>query len=115
MCLTRVGVTGKWHSYQTLPTIKTAPLLVLVSGKVGGWVGDWRWEGWVSLPSSFPPPSPPCQDEMVPPIQMRELHRLQRARSCKLVEFPDAHHMDAYDADPERYFMALAEFVNSHA
>ena len=67
-------------------------------------------------PSSRPLPLlHPLQDEMVPPIQMHELHRLQRARSCKLVEFPDAHHMDAYDADPERYFMALAEFVNMHA
>jgi len=53
------------------------------------------------------------QDEMVPPKQMFELHRIQKAKSCKLIEFPQAHHMDAYDTEPQKYFTALAEFVNT--
>ena len=50
---------------------------------------------------------------MVPPKQMLELHRIQKAKSCKLIEFPEAHHMDAYDVEPQKYFSALAEFVKT--
>ena len=57
--------------------------------------------------------SPLKQDEMVPPKQMFELHRIQKAKSCKLIEFPEAHHMDAYDVAPQKYFSALAEFVKT--
>lgn len=46
---------------------------------------------------------------------MFELHRIQRAKSCKLVEFPNAHHMDAFDTEPKKYFMLLAEFFNTVA
>ena len=48
---------------------------------------------------------------MVPPSQMMKLYKLQNAKSCKLVEFPEAHHMDAFDNDPQKYWMAVAEFV----
>jgi len=51
------------------------------------------------------------QDEMVPPEQMHELFKLQECKQCRLVEFPEAHHMDAYDADPVNYWAALQEFM----
>jgi len=50
---------------------------------------------------------------MVPPPQMHALHALaQRSRACELVQVDDAHHMDAYDQDPVRYWGALAGFVS---
>ena len=54
----------------------------------------------------------PPQDEMVPPSQMRRLHQAQRTEECYLVEFPEAHHMDAYDSDPELYWPALKTFFD---
>uniref|UniRef100_A0A7R9W232 Serine aminopeptidase S33 domain-containing protein n=1 Tax=Chlamydomonas euryale TaxID=1486919 RepID=A0A7R9W232_9CHLO len=76
-------VTNKWSSIKILPAITKVPLLMLVSGK----------------------------DEMVPPQQMYQLHQAQRAPSCDIFEFPDAHHMDAYDTNPAAYWGALTDFV----
>ncbi len=52
------------------------------------------------------------QDEMVPPQQMYDLYEAQKAKGCKLVEFPSAHHMDAFDVEPRRYWAALSDFVS---
>lgn len=40
------------------------------------------------------------QDELLPPAQMRQLHKAVTARGakdCTWVEFEDAGHMDAYE------------------
>ncbi|GAX75394.1 hypothetical protein CEUSTIGMA_g2838.t1 [Chlamydomonas eustigma] len=76
-------VTNKWYSLKTIPKIDKLPILMLSSG----------------------------EDEMVPPSQMKELRAAQKSPTCKFVEFPTAGHMNAYDADPTRYWMAVAEFV----
>ena len=76
-------VRNKWPSLRTIPSITKPKMLMLVSGK----------------------------DEMVPPSQMHDLYKAQKAASCQLVEFPDAHHMDAYDQDPTAYWGAITDFV----
>jgi fermentation-respiration switch protein FrsA (DUF1100 family) len=50
---------------------------------------------------------------MVPAEQMYSLHRRQKSRQCRLVEFPSAHHMDAYDVEPVMYWTALKNFMGS--
>jgi len=79
-------VTNKWHNWREIPKITRTPLLMLVSD----------------------------QDEMVPADQMYKLHALQRAPACELVSFPHAHHMDAYDVDPDAYWGALKAFMAAH-
>eukprot|EP00983_Pelagomonas_calceolata_P060742 1146506-Pelagomonas_calceolata.AAC.5 len=80
------------------------------------------WDGMASLSAMVPyemgPVSFVCmlllpllQDEMVPSEQMYSLHKLQRSKQCKLVEFPLAHHMDAYDVEPVQYWTALKDFM----
>mmetsp|Transcript_27946 Transcript_27946/g.75498 ORF Transcript_27946/g.75498 Transcript_27946/m.75498 type:complete len:304 (+) Transcript_27946:100-1011(+) len=76
-------VTNKWRNYEAIGQLENVPLLMLVSG----------------------------QDEMVPSEQMYSLHKLQRSKQCKLVEFPLAHHMDAYDVEPVQYWTALKDFM----
>lgn len=51
---------------------------------------------------------------MVPPEHMYKLHSLNRAPHCDLVSFPHAHHMDAYDMEPEAYWGALRAFMGKH-
>lgn len=75
-------VTNKWSNLKNIANITDVPILMLVSG----------------------------QDEMVPPDQMHQLHKKQRAQVCELVEFPDARHMDAYESAAEDYWPALAGF-----
>ncbi len=50
------------------------------------------------------------QDEMVPFSQMQALHQAAPSQSCSWEEFPDATHMDAYDANAELYWPALRAF-----
>mmetsp|Transcript_2031 Transcript_2031/g.4500 ORF Transcript_2031/g.4500 Transcript_2031/m.4500 type:complete len:302 (-) Transcript_2031:403-1308(-) len=76
-------VTNKWRNLEEIKKIKKVPMLMMVS----------------------------LQDEMVPASQMFQLHRAQQAERCSLVEFPDAHHMDAYDVSPEPYWGALRDFM----
>jgi len=76
-------VTNKWYSLKTIPKIDKLPILMLSSG----------------------------EDEMVPPSQMKALQAAQKSQVCKFVEFPTASHMNAYDAEPTRYWMAVSEFV----
>lgn len=56
------------------------------------------------------------QDEIVPPEQMHLLHSNAKAAAADvtMVEFPDAHHMDAYDASPLHYWAAVQAFMNAH-
>ncbi|KAF5835418.1 hypothetical protein DUNSADRAFT_7453 [Dunaliella salina] len=77
-------VTNKWRNNEAIGQLDEVPLLMLVSG----------------------------QDEMVPSEQMYSLHKLQRSKQCKLVEFPLSSHMDAYDKEPVRYWCALTEFMD---
>jgi hypothetical protein len=48
---------------------------------------------------------------MVPASQMYALHKLSRAPTT-LVTIRNAHHMDAYDVDPEAYWSALRNFLS---
>lgn len=79
-------VTNKWHSLGTIARLDALPLLMMTS----------------------------LQDEMVPPAQMRALHAAAAAVNPRVrwVDFPSAHHMDAYDAEPARYWQALKAFVD---
>ncbi|KAF5835417.1 Alpha/Beta hydrolase protein [Dunaliella salina] len=77
-------VTNKWRNNEAIGQLDNVPLLMLVSG----------------------------QDEMVPSEQMYSLHKLQRSKQCKLVEFPLSSHMDAYDKEPVQYWNALTEFMD---
>ncbi len=52
-----------------------------------------------------------AQDEMVPASQMYELYGAQRTEQCTLVTIPGAHHMDAYDTNPQLYWSALTDFM----
>ena len=55
------------------------------------------------------------QDEMVPPVQMYNLVRAaQSAEVCEVVEFPNAHHMDAYDVSPDAYWASMRLFLEKH-
>ena len=58
---------------------------------------------------------PTPQDEMVPPSQMYELHKVHQAKDYQVLEIPAAHHMDAYDVDPTTYWSTLAGFVDKYA
>ncbi len=52
---------------------------------------------------------------MVPPAQMYRLIReATSAPVCELVEFPSAHHMDAYDVSPDVYWASLRMFLEKH-
>lgn len=51
---------------------------------------------------------------MVPCEQMYKLHAAQRSSRSELAEFPTAHHMDAYDVEPEAYWTAVTRFMRQY-
>lgn len=51
------------------------------------------------------------QDEMVPFDQMQRLRSVAASPSVTWVEFPDATHMDAYDANAALYWPALSDWL----
>lgn len=82
-------VTNKWYNIKQVAKLRRPPLLMLTS----------------------------LLDEMVPPRQMRQLHAAAERVNAAVtwVDFPTAHHMDAFIAEPERYWFSLIKFLDEHA
>eukprot|EP00210_Caulerpa_lentillifera_P008417 g8029.t1 len=53
------------------------------------------------------------KDEMVPPEQMKELHKLCPSPKKFYSFFEDAHHMNAYDHAPVAYWTAVRDFISA--
>ena len=52
---------------------------------------------------------------MVPPAHMyRLIQEATAAPACEVVEFPNAHHMDAFDVSPDIYWSSLRLFLEKH-
>eukprot|EP00879_Flechtneria_rotunda_P031619 GHRR01034557.1.p1 GENE.GHRR01034557.1~~GHRR01034557.1.p1 ORF type:complete len:203 (+),score=67.20 GHRR01034557.1:466-1074(+) len=79
-------VTNKWKNLTEITRLTELPMLLMAS----------------------------VHDEMVPFKQMKQLRKAVRSKHCVWAEFPDAMHMDAYDANKELYWPAMREFMAKH-
>eukprot|EP00884_Botryococcus_braunii_P004879 jgi/Botrbrau1/14392/Bobra.0014s0040.2 len=80
---------NKWDSLLAIHKVARKPVLLLTSG----------------------------QDEMIPPSQMRALWQAlmdAKAEKVEYVEFPEAHHMDAFEEYGREYWAVVQKFLTRY-